>query len=65
MMNTNRPNLVILTETRLGGDRAKNVIRTLGYERFVKVDAMGFLKGHLGAIKPTSILCGTHIKCFP
>lgn len=40
-----KPNLVILTETRLSGERAQNTINNLGYEKHYKVDAMGFSGG--------------------
>lgn len=40
-----KPNLVILTETRLSGERAQNTINSLGYEKHYKVDAMGFSGG--------------------
>lgn len=33
---------VILTETRISGESANNIIATLGFERYVKVDTMGF-----------------------
>lgn len=45
MVRNYNPNLVLLTKTRLSGDRANSISRSLGYERFVKVDAMGFSKG--------------------
>lgn len=45
MINTHKLDLVILTETRLNGDCANIVIGSLGYERFVKVNAMSFSGG--------------------
>lgn len=61
MKNTHNPNLVILTETRLSGDRANSVISNLGFEGFIKVDAMGLSRGiwvlwnpHNVAIEPIS-----------
>ncbi|KAF7833895.1 reverse transcriptase [Senna tora] len=40
-----QPDAVILTETRLSGERALGVIATLGFEHAYKVDAMGFAGG--------------------
>lgn len=37
--------IVILTETRVSGERAENIIARLGFERYTKVDAMGFVGG--------------------
>lgn len=45
MISIHRPDIVILIETRISGDQANNVIFSLGYERFIKVDAMGFSEG--------------------
>lgn len=45
MVNSYKPDMVILIETRLSGDRANSVIFALGFERFVKVDAIGFSSG--------------------
>lgn len=45
MKNSHNPDLVILNETRLSRDKASSVISNLGYEGFIKVDAMGFLGG--------------------
>ncbi|KAF7844372.1 reverse transcriptase [Senna tora] len=41
----NQPDLVFITETRLSGERANRIIPTLGFERYIKVDAMGFAGG--------------------
>lgn len=43
--NTYNPKLVILTETRLSGERAYTIISSLGFESFLKIDAMGFNGG--------------------
>lgn len=40
-----QPDVIILTETRLSGDRAKMIISKIGYDKFYKVDAMGFAGG--------------------
>lgn len=45
MKNSHNPDLVILTKTRLSGDRASSIISNLGFEGFFKVDAMGFSRG--------------------
>ncbi|KAF7803052.1 reverse transcriptase [Senna tora] len=45
MVNLHHPSVVILTETRLSGARADSVIPTLGFDSFIKVDAMGFAGG--------------------
>ncbi|KAF7837230.1 uncharacterized protein G2W53_005712 [Senna tora] len=39
------PSVVLLTETRVTGDRADGIISTLGYDGFHKVDPMGFAGG--------------------
>lgn len=39
------PDLLILTETRLSGVRATNIISFLGFERYLKVDSIGFSGG--------------------
>lgn len=53
------PDIVILTETRLSGTRAQNILSTLGFENYIKVDAMGFSGGiwvlwhpHIVTIEP-------------
>lgn len=40
MCNSYHPDLVILFETRLSGERANTIISSLGFKRFLKVDAM-------------------------
>lgn len=45
LINTHKPDLIVLTETRLSGDRAHNVVNELGYRDFYIVDAMGFAGG--------------------
>lgn len=37
--------VMILTETRVSGERANVIIASLGFERYTKVDAMGFAGG--------------------
>ncbi|KAF7810466.1 reverse transcriptase [Senna tora] len=39
------PRVVFITETRVGGIRAKNIIRSIGYDGFYKVDPMGYAGG--------------------
>ncbi|KAF7844493.1 reverse transcriptase [Senna tora] len=45
VMLMNQLDLVFLTETRLSGERANQIIPTLGFDRYIKVDAMGFAGG--------------------
>lgn len=45
LVATHRPNAVVLIETRVSEDRANNIIATLGFERYVKVDAISFAGG--------------------
>lgn len=45
MVKSYKPNLVVLTETRVSGDCTNSNINGLGFERFIKVDAMGFSNG--------------------
>lgn len=40
-----KPNVVLLTETRVGGDRATAIINSLGFHRHYKVDPMGYAGG--------------------
>ncbi|KAF7843960.1 reverse transcriptase [Senna tora] len=45
MMPTYLPDMVLLTETRISGEHANNVIASLGFDNTFKVDAMGFAGG--------------------
>lgn len=45
LINTHRPDIAILTETRISRDRANRIIATLGFDHYIKVDAMGFVGG--------------------
>lgn len=45
MVNNHHRDVVILTETRISGDCANNIIASLGFEHYTKVDAMGFPGG--------------------
>ncbi|KAF7808252.1 reverse transcriptase [Senna tora] len=45
LVNLHHPSNVILIETRLSAARADSIIPTLGFDSFVKVDAMGFAGG--------------------
>lgn len=45
MIDSYKPDLVILSETRLSGQRAESIISTLGFNNHLKVDAMGFTGG--------------------
>lgn len=42
LTTTHRPDVIILTETRVSGHRASTIITTLGFDRYIKVDAMSF-----------------------
>lgn len=42
LVTNHKLDVVILIETRVCGERASGIIATLGFERYVKVDAMGF-----------------------
>ncbi|KAF7807601.1 uncharacterized protein G2W53_039762 [Senna tora] len=39
------PNVVFISETRIDGGRADNVINTLGFDRRFKVDSIGYARG--------------------
>ncbi|KAF7822906.1 reverse transcriptase [Senna tora] len=41
----NKPNIVLLTETRVGGNRAQNIMNSLGFNSTHKIDLMGFAGG--------------------
>lgn len=45
LITTHNADIVILTEMRVSGDRVNWIIATLGFERYIKVDAMGFAGG--------------------
>lgn len=45
LISTHNPDIVILIETEVSGYRANNIIATLGFERYFKVDAMAFTGG--------------------
>lgn len=51
-----KPDLYILTETRLRGDKATSIISSLGYERYAKIDSMGFTGGIWILLNPTNII---------
>lgn len=61
MISSYKPDLAILTETRLSGEKANNVISTLGFNNYLKVDAMCFIGGiwvlwqsHVVLVEPIS-----------
>lgn len=56
MTRTYKPDLYILTETRLSGDRATAVLNSLGYERYIKIDTMGFTGGIWVLWNPSNIV---------
>lgn len=45
LIGRHKPNVVLLTETRVGGDRASSIINSLGFPRHYKVDPMGYAGG--------------------
>lgn len=45
LTNSHNPDIFIITETRLNCDRATVVISSLGFDRYIKVDAMSFFEG--------------------
>lgn len=45
LVGRHKPNLVLLTKTRVGGDRAEQIISNLGYQAWFKVDPMGYAGG--------------------
>lgn len=61
---SHKPDLVILTETRLSGERANTVINSLGFERSYKVDPMGFSGGIWILWNPHNITVEPHSTSF-
>lgn len=45
LINAHHHDVVILTKTCVSGDRANKIISSLGFQRYSKVDAMGFAGG--------------------
>lgn len=45
LISTHNPDIIILTKTRISDERANNIIASLGFERYFKVDAMEFSGG--------------------
>lgn len=45
MVNSCNPDIVILTKTRVSGDCGNSIINGLGFQRYLKVDAIGFSGG--------------------
>ncbi|KAF7833480.1 reverse transcriptase [Senna tora] len=39
------PRVVFITETRVGGTQADNIIKSIGYDGFYKVDPMAYAGG--------------------
>jgi exonuclease III len=44
-LNINSPEILILTETRLGGDRAAELARSLPFDEFLSTNTIGFARG--------------------
>lgn len=45
LINTHQPDAALFTKTRVSGDRANTIISSLGFQRYTKVDAIGFAGG--------------------
>ncbi|KAF7803956.1 reverse transcriptase [Senna tora] len=45
LANRNKPNIVVLTETRVGRNRAQNIMNSLGFDSTHRVDPMGYTGG--------------------
>ncbi|KAF7818437.1 reverse transcriptase [Senna tora] len=45
LKNRHLPRVVFISETRVGGIRAENIIKSIGYDGFYKVDPMGYAGG--------------------
>lgn len=42
LVSSHQPDIVILMETRVNGERANRIIASLGFDYYTKVDAIGF-----------------------
>lgn len=66
--NYYNPDLIILTETSLSSERANTIISSLGFERFLKVDSMGFWEvyGFYGTCTTSlwNLWQPPYMKCF-
>lgn len=65
MTNSYKLDMVVLSETRVSSDRASSIIGDLGFERFVKVDALGFLGGLWVLWNPINIYVEPITTAFP
>lgn len=45
LVNIHHSDVVILIEIHVSGDMKTNIISSLGFQHYVKVDAMGFARG--------------------
>lgn len=45
LIGRHKPNIVLLTETRVGGERVESIIGSLGFSASYKVDPMGYARG--------------------
>lgn len=51
-----QPNFIILYETKVSRERANNIISSLGFSSFIKVDALGFSGGIWVLWNPNNII---------
>lgn len=65
LISSHHPDVVILTETRISGKRADNIISSLGFERYTKVNAMGFAGGIWVLWNPNTVFLEPISSSFP
>ncbi|KAF7822851.1 uncharacterized protein G2W53_020995 [Senna tora] len=58
------PRVMFITETRVGGTRAENIIRSIGYDGFFKVDPMGYAGGLWLMWDPAFVKLDIHGESF-
>lgn len=44
-MNTYKPSLVLISETRVGGTKAQKIMETFGFSSWYAIDPMGYAGG--------------------
>lgn len=65
MVATHRADVVILIETRVSDNRALNIITSLGFENYMKVDAMEIFEKDLASLETPNNLHKTHCNLIP
>ena len=45
MMINHHPSIVVVTETRVGGDKAGKIIKGLPFYRYITMDTIGYARG--------------------